>query len=86
LADSRAYYGQIVKGHACQPQDSFFKIAPAGFPEVMGRPVHMIKLTETREITPYLWVHQDEGAVMAGSKKRPSRGKRVRADEKWLWN
>ncbi len=25
---------------------------------------HMIKLTETREITPYLWVHPDgEGAV-----------------------
>jgi hypothetical protein len=22
--------------------------------------VHMIKLTETREITPYLWVHPDE--------------------------
>jgi hypothetical protein len=23
-------------------------------------PVHMIKLTETREITPYLWGHPDE--------------------------
>jgi hypothetical protein len=23
-------------------------------------PVHMIKLTETREITPCLWVHPDE--------------------------
>jgi len=23
-------------------------------------PVHMIKLTGTREITPYLWVHPDE--------------------------
>jgi hypothetical protein len=23
-------------------------------------PVHIIKLTETREITPYLWVHPDE--------------------------
>ena len=23
-------------------------------------PVHMIKLTETREITPYLWVHPHE--------------------------
>jgi hypothetical protein len=23
-------------------------------------PVHMIKLTETRGITPYLWVHPDE--------------------------
>jgi len=23
-------------------------------------PVHVIKLTETREITPYLWVHPDE--------------------------
>jgi hypothetical protein len=23
-------------------------------------PVHMIKLTETREITPYAWVHPDE--------------------------
>jgi hypothetical protein len=23
-------------------------------------PVHMIKLTETREITPYQWVHPDE--------------------------
>jgi hypothetical protein len=22
--------------------------------------VHMIKLTQTREITPYVWVHQDE--------------------------
>jgi hypothetical protein len=22
--------------------------------------VHMIKLTETREITPYVWVHPDE--------------------------
>jgi hypothetical protein len=25
-----------------------------------GPPVHIIKLTETREITPYLWVHPDE--------------------------
>jgi hypothetical protein len=23
-------------------------------------PAHMIKLTETREITPYLWMHPDE--------------------------
>jgi hypothetical protein len=23
-------------------------------------PVHMIKLTETLEITPYVWVHPDE--------------------------
>jgi hypothetical protein len=23
-------------------------------------PVHMIKLTETREITPYVWVHPEE--------------------------
>jgi hypothetical protein len=23
-------------------------------------PVHMIKLTETREITPYVWVHLDD--------------------------
>jgi hypothetical protein len=23
-------------------------------------PVHMIKLAETREITPYLWVHPDD--------------------------
>jgi hypothetical protein len=23
-------------------------------------PVHMIELTETREITPYVWVHPDE--------------------------
>jgi hypothetical protein len=23
-------------------------------------PVHMIKLTERREITPYVWVHPDE--------------------------
>jgi hypothetical protein len=23
-------------------------------------PVHMIKLTETREITPYRWVHPEE--------------------------
>jgi hypothetical protein len=23
-------------------------------------PVHMIKLTATREITPYVWVHPDE--------------------------
>jgi hypothetical protein len=23
-------------------------------------PVHMIKLTETREITPYVWVHPDQ--------------------------
>jgi hypothetical protein len=23
-------------------------------------PLHMIKLTETREITPYPWVHPDE--------------------------
>jgi hypothetical protein len=26
----------------------------------LSMPVHMIKLTETREITPYLWVHPDE--------------------------
>jgi len=25
-----------------------------------GSPVYMIKLTETREITPYLWVHPGE--------------------------
>jgi hypothetical protein len=23
-------------------------------------PAHMIKLTETREITPYVWVHPDD--------------------------
>jgi len=23
-------------------------------------PVHVIKLTETREITPYIWVHPDD--------------------------
>jgi hypothetical protein len=23
-------------------------------------PVHMIKLTEVREITPYVWVHPDD--------------------------
>ena len=23
-------------------------------------PVHMIRLTETREITPYVWIHPDE--------------------------
>jgi hypothetical protein len=23
-------------------------------------PVHMVKLTEKREITPYLWVHLDD--------------------------
>jgi hypothetical protein len=34
----------------------------------------MIKLTETRKITPYVWVHPDDGAVMAGSKKRPQLG------------
>jgi len=30
--------------------------------DVISRPspVHMIKLTETREITPYKWVHPDE--------------------------
>ena len=27
---------------------------------VPAQPVHMIKLTETREITPYSWVHPDE--------------------------
>jgi hypothetical protein len=42
--------------------------------------VHMIKLTETREITPYLWVHPDEGAVMAGSKKRPQPGAEAVSD------
>jgi hypothetical protein len=26
----------------------------------MAARAHMIKLTETREITPYLWVHPDE--------------------------
>jgi hypothetical protein len=25
-----------------------------------GRPVHMIKLTATQEITPYKWAHPDE--------------------------
>jgi hypothetical protein len=29
-------------------------------PVSYGAPVHMIKLTETREITPHLWVHPDE--------------------------
>jgi len=24
-------------------------------------PVHMIKLTEAREITPYVWVHPEDG-------------------------
>ena len=27
---------------------------------VYAPPVHMIKLTETREITPYFWVHPHE--------------------------
>jgi hypothetical protein len=29
-------------------------------PVVAAPPVHMIKLTETREITSYVWVHPDE--------------------------
>src|SRR4051794_39243296 len=32
-------------------------------------PVHMIKLTETREITPYLWVHRRRGEA-TGSRPR----------------
>jgi hypothetical protein len=27
---------------------------------IRARPLNMIKLTETREITPNLWVHPDE--------------------------
>ena len=41
-------------------------------------PVHMIKLTETREITPYKWGHPDEttalkpGAFISRQRLRPS--------------
>ena len=31
-------------------------------------PVHMIKLTQEREITPYVWVHPDEDRLPAGSR------------------
>jgi hypothetical protein len=31
-------------------------------------PVHMIKLTETREITPYVWVHPDGERLRCVSK------------------
>jgi hypothetical protein len=27
---------------------------------IQAAPVHMIKLTQVREITPYVWVHPDE--------------------------
>jgi hypothetical protein len=32
-------------------------------------PVHMIKLAETREITPYVWVHPDvcQGSNLCGT-------------------
>jgi len=50
------------------PQDSFSalasrgqpsgKDAPAAFPESWA--AMDVKLTKTREITPYLWVHPDE--------------------------
>jgi hypothetical protein len=33
-------------------------------------PVHMIKLTETREITPYVWVHPDEERLRCVSELR----------------
>ena len=33
---------------------------PGGKKGRYAPPVHMIKLTETREITPYVWVHPDE--------------------------
>jgi hypothetical protein len=32
----------------------------AALPGRDAPPVHMIRLTETREITPYVWVHPDE--------------------------
>jgi len=31
-----------------------------GRPRLAAPPVRMIKLTETREVTPYKWVHPDE--------------------------
>ncbi len=36
-------------------------------------PVHMIKLTETREITPYIWVHPDEERWSERPHKRSDR-------------
>ena len=33
-------------------------------------PVHMIKLTQQREITPYAWVHPDDDEVQAISAMR----------------
>ena len=34
---------------------------PGGKKGRYAPPVHMIKLTETREIAPYVWMHPDEG-------------------------
>jgi hypothetical protein len=36
-------------------------------------PLHMIKLTQEREITPYVWVHLDEERVVAGLRRRTFR-------------
>jgi hypothetical protein len=36
---------------------------PGGKKGRYAPPVHMIKLTETREIKPYVWVHPNEERV-----------------------
>jgi hypothetical protein len=40
-----------------------FRVArdcPLTHSNVTRRPLHMIELTETREISPYVWVHPDD--------------------------
>ena len=37
-----------------------YAVCQSGRMSAPRRPVHMIKLTEMREISPYTWVHPDE--------------------------
>jgi hypothetical protein len=54
-------------GHGRRCEEGYLRLnaresAPKGdgLIDPIWRAVHMIKLTETREITPYLWMHPDD--------------------------
>jgi hypothetical protein len=60
--DSKANALQHLIPATCQPSETAFRAnAHQRRSWRHGAPVHMIKLTETGEITPYLWVHPVAG-------------------------
>src|ERR1700682_80856 len=53
---------------------------PGGKKGRYAPPVHMIKLTETSEIAPFVWVHPDEGGGVGSRRRALSFGPTARSE------